>query len=133
MDRALGRDRLDEEDVRGWRSWKRVKRVDIVWGQDGGQIGGRVAGEIEAQAGSGGWSRSQVRSTKVVEGDELTGQVRVVEEAARGGRSWKMLKEVDQVVVELEVDVLGDGDGWRIWKGLKEVEVIREDENGWSQ
>jgi hypothetical protein len=37
--------------------------------------------------------------------------VRVVEEAARGGRSWKMLKEVDQVVVELEVDVLGDGDG----------------------
>jgi hypothetical protein len=36
--------------------------------------------------------------------------VRVVEEAARGGRSWKMLKEVDQAVVKVEVDILRDGD-----------------------
>jgi hypothetical protein len=35
----------------------------------------------------------------------------VVGEAARGGRSWKILKGVDQSVIKMEGDILGDEDG----------------------
>jgi hypothetical protein len=48
-------------------------------------------------------------------------EVEVVEEAAGGGRSWKMLKKVDKSVVKMEVYLemkIGKGDesGWRRWK-----------------
>jgi hypothetical protein len=56
------------DDVRGRRSWKRLNKIDLVGGQDGGRVRGEV-GKIEAEARCGGRSRS--RRTKVLGGDEL--------------------------------------------------------------
>jgi hypothetical protein len=38
-------------------------------------------------------------------------EVEVIKEAARGGKSCKMLKKVDCMVVKMEVGMLGDEDG----------------------
>jgi hypothetical protein len=52
--RALGRSISAGEDVGGSRSLKRLKKVNMVKGRDGGQVGAQAEGKIEVQTGYGG-------------------------------------------------------------------------------
>jgi hypothetical protein len=52
----------------------------------------------------------EVEGQKYLEEMSWLKEVEVVEEAAGGGRSWKMLKKVDKSVVKMEVCILGDED-----------------------
>jgi hypothetical protein len=58
---------------------------------------------------------------------EVFGRDELVEEAARGGRSWKMLKKVDKLVVKMKGGILddaGDKSGWRRWKCLEKTKMV---------
>jgi hypothetical protein len=83
-------------------------KIDVIEGQDSARVRGQV-GKIEAKARYGG--KVEVEGQKYSEEMNQLKEVEVIKEAARGGKSCKMLKKVDCMVVKMEVGMLGDEDG----------------------